>query len=108
MFAGNQNATERLVQNIVPTAGTVRNFYVFLETAPGGTTSWIFTLRIGTPGGTTSNTAVTCTVSGSSQTCSDTTHTQAYTAGQLISVSIFTGSGNPTTSGGQWTAVFAP
>ena len=108
MFAGNQSNTERLVQNIMPTAGTVKNLSVFVETAPGAGNSWVFTLRRGTPGGATSNTAVTCTISGTSQTCSDTTDTATYAAGDLVSVAITVGAGNPTGSGGQWTAVFAP
>lgn len=102
MFAGNQSATERSVQNIMPTAGTVKNFYVFVENAPGGTTSWTLTLRKNNV-----DTAVTCTVMGAGQTCSDTVNTAVFAAGDLISVRE-SSSGSPANSAGQWTAVFAP
>ncbi len=102
MFAGNQSGTERLVQNIMPTGGTVNSFYVFIETAPGGAASWTFTLR---KNGV--DTAVTCTVAGTAQICSDTAHSAAYVAGDLVSVRE-SSAGGPNNSAGQWTAVFQP
>jgi hypothetical protein len=102
MFAGNLSATEVQVQNVVPTNGTVGNFFAFVETAPGGANSWVFTVR---KNGV--NTAVTCTLSGTAQQCGDTTHTIAFNQGDLISVLVTTAT-SPATSHGQWTATFGP
>ncbi len=102
MFAGNQSSTERRVQNIMPIAGTVGNFTVFLETAPSTGSSWTLTLR---KNGV--DTAVTCTVSGTGQTCSDATHTVTFAAGDLVSVRESSVNG-PDGTAGQWTATFTP
>jgi hypothetical protein len=102
MFAGNQSSTERRVQNIMPTAGTVKSFYIFVETAPSVGASWTFTLR---KNGV--DTAVTCTVAGTAQVCSDATHSASFVAGDLISVREAS-TGGPDNSAGQWTAVFQP
>ncbi|HTY43000.1 MAG TPA: hypothetical protein VMH79_14090, partial [Thermoanaerobaculia bacterium] len=102
MFAGNQSSTERLVQNIMPRAGTVEDFYIFIETAPGGTASWTFTLRKNG-----ADTALTCTVSGTNQICSDTTHSVTFAAGDLVSVREASANG-PSNTAGQWTATYQP
>ncbi len=105
MFAGNQNGNENSVQNIMPTAGTIKNLWAFIEAAPGVGSSWTFTIR---KNGV--DTAVACTVTGTgaaNQKCSDTTHSVVFAAGDLISVRE-SSTGAPATGAGQWTAVFAP
>ena len=100
MFASNQSATEKLVQNIMPATGTVASFYFFIDTAPGAGSSWTFFVR---KNGI--DTTITCTISGASQTCSDLTHTASFAAGDLISVREAS-SGTPSNTSGQWTATF--
>ena len=87
-----------------PAPGTVKNMYVFVETAPATGTSWTLTLRRNG-----ADTPVTCTITGngSLRQCSDTTHSEAYVAGDLISIRISSANG-PTGTPGQWTAQFAP
>jgi hypothetical protein len=102
MFGFDANATEAIVQGIMPAAGTLQNFYVFVQTAPGAGASWTLTVRK-----TGAATAVTCTIAGTAQTCSDTTHTAAFAAGDLISVGIAS-SGSPPVTPGRWAAQFVP
>jgi hypothetical protein len=70
------NATETNVQALCPIGGTFKNLFI-LSTAPASGQTLIATLRVNT-----TDTAVTCTVTGTGTTCSDTTHTAACTAGQ--------------------------
>jgi hypothetical protein len=103
MFAADISNIEARVQNIMPTAGTVKNFYAFVENAPGAGASWTFTVRKNG-----ANTALGCQISGAAtQTCSDTTDSVSFVAGDLISV-IVTSAGGPTNARGQWTATFTP
>jgi len=103
LFAGNQSAVESNVQNIMPTAGTVQSFYVFIQNPTLVGASWTLTLR---KNGV--DTAINCTIAGATAlTCSDTTHSVVFVAGDLITVSEAS-TGNPSPTRGQWTAVFAP
>jgi hypothetical protein len=102
MFAANMSLTEPRVQNIFPVSGSLKNFYVALETAPGGGDSWTFVVRRNGV-----DTAVTCTASGSATSCSDLTHSQAFVPGDLISIRILQG-GSAANGRIQWTALFAP
>ncbi len=105
MFSTNQNVNETLVQNVIPAPGTVKNFYVFVETAPVVGRSWSFTVRKNA-----ADTAVTCTIvgDGTLRTCSDTTHAAPFVAGDLIAIRIGASATPPTGTPGQWTAQFAP
>ena len=93
------SSTEAPLQEVLFSAGTVSNLRIYLiGGAPGSGDSYTFTVRRD-PAGVTgpSNTGITCTVSGSSNTeCSDTSHTQAFAAGDAISV-VATDGGNPST-----------
>ncbi len=85
MFATNLNANEAIVQNIIPAAGTVKNFFALVETAPQAGRSWTFTVRKNG-----ADTAVTCTIVGDGvlRTCSDTVNTAAFVSGDLIAIRI--------------------
>jgi len=102
LFATNLNTTELRVQNIIPASGTLKNFFVFIEAAPGGATSWTFSARRNG-----ANTTLTCTISGAATSCSDMTHSAAFVPGDLISVQIIS-SGVPAAARMQWTAQYAP
>ncbi len=105
MFSTNLNSSETVVQNVIPAPGTVKNFYFFVETAPAAGRTWTFTVRKNG-----SNTPVTCTILGNGvlRTCSDTTNSAAFAAGDLISIRISASSPAPSGTPGQWTAQFAP
>jgi hypothetical protein len=102
MFGFDANGTEAIVQSIMPAAGTVQNFFAFVQTAPSTGNSWTLTVRKNA-----ANTLVTCTIAGTAQTCSDTTHTAVFVAGDLISISIVA-SGSPSATPGRWSAQYAP
>jgi hypothetical protein len=75
------STTEGIAQGISPLSGTLSKLYVSVTTAPGVGNTITATLRVNG-----SDTAVTCTISGTSTTASDLTHTAAITAGQPVSV----------------------
>ncbi len=75
------NATDANIQTPMP-ACTVSNLYVTLASAPG---SGSFTFTVLQNGNAT---AVTCVISTSATTCSDTSHSVSFTAGQLISLQL--------------------
>jgi hypothetical protein len=99
-FSDNVDGTESKVQGIIPAAGTVKNLYVLAQQGPGTGNSWTMTVRRNS-----NDTSVTCTISGTSTTCSDTSHTAVFAAGDLFSISV-TGSGGA--KPGVWSAVFGP
>ena len=105
MFATNLNANEAIVQNIIPAAGTVKNFFALVETAPQAGRTWTFTVRKNG-----ADTAVTCTIAGDGvlRTCSDTVNTAAFVSGDLIAIRISASLLAPTNTPAQWTAQFAP
>lgn len=70
------NPTENTVVGICPYAGTFKNLNL-LVSAPASGQTVTATWRVAG-----SDTSVTCTVTGTGTTCSDTTHTAACTAGQ--------------------------
>jgi hypothetical protein len=102
MFTGNSSSTESDVQNILPVNGTFGNFFAYVTAAPSVGNSWVFTVR---KNGVSST--VTCTISGTSQSCSDTTHTLSFTQGDLISIQATTPN-HPSVTSAQWTATFKP
>jgi len=107
MFTAELDTTELAVQNIMPSAGTIKNFFVFVQAAPGAGGSWVITVRKQTPPAASAATAVTCTIAGTAVSCSDLTHTASFAAGDLIAIQV-TPVGAPVASPGQWTAVFGP
>ena len=82
-------------------AGTLANLKIFLSVNPGGGKSWTITVRKNG-----ASTTVTCTVSNPNTTCSDSTHTTAFAAGDLLDV-LIVGSGTPVTARMTWVANFS-
>jgi hypothetical protein len=94
--------SETQVQQIVPVAATLSNFHVRLNGAPGTGDTYTFTVRRNG----VSSTTVTCSISGGSATsCSDTTLSEPFAAGDLLSIMVTVG-GTPTGRAMLWTAQF--
>lgn len=62
-------------------AGTVRNLHCHLKIAPGGVDTVVNTIRVNSAAIVT-----TCTISGASTSCSDTSNTSAVAAGDRLSI----------------------
>lgn len=82
--------TETAQQQIIPDAGTFDNLYVKLAGSPGAGKSYQFTLMVN---GVAS--ALTCTVSDTNTTASDTSNSVSVSAGDLVSLRCVP-SGTPT------------
>src|SRR3990167_1996982 len=76
------SATVTDFEIVMPTGGTLRNLYVEVRTAPGGTEAYQFDLYVN---GALSG--VVCTISGASLTCNDTSNTVAVVAGDNVVLS---------------------
>lgn len=74
--------------SIVRRPGTVRTLYCYLATAPGGSDTAVFTVRKNA-----SDQALTCTITGSAQTCNDTSNTFTVVAGDRLSVKAVSSAG---------------
>jgi hypothetical protein len=100
MFSSGSSATEGHVQQPMPVAGTLNNFYVRIDSALAATNSETYTVRKNAV-----DTALTCTITsvGGAVTCSDTTHSVSFAAGDLISIGT-AHTGVVPTSGARWTA----
>jgi len=68
-----------------PATVTCKNLQVLINTAPGAGTSWTITLRTGAAG-SLSNTALTCTIADTATSCSDTSNSGTWTAGQVATI----------------------
>jgi hypothetical protein len=73
---------------IAPRAGTARNLYCDLGTAPGGADTVVFTARLNA-----ADQATTCTISAANTTCNDTSHTFAVVAGNRLSIKAVSSAG---------------
>ena len=103
----NNNTTEANVQQAIPVAGTISQFYVRTTGDVGDTgDNYTFTIRINGAAGAT---PVTCTIignnTGTQQSCSDLTNSVAVTAGQLFSI-LSTEASSPNGVSVHWTAKF--
>lgn len=67
---------------VLPTAGTVKNLYVKLSSAPGAGTSRVFTVWKNDAAGTT----LTCTIADTATTCSDVTNSFTVVAGDWVQI----------------------
>lgn len=76
-FGLSQSAYEVLANLPIAQSGTFSGLYVTLGSAPGGSASYAFTLRVAG-----ADTAATCTITGSATSCSDTTHSVNISSGQ--------------------------
>lgn len=73
------SATEASAQGSSPATATVANLYVVLGSAPGGSDSVTYTLRLNG-----ADTPITCQISAAAKTCNDTTHSVNVAAGDLL------------------------
>ena len=93
LMAGGDTAstTESTRQEAVLFGGTVSKFRVRLSASAGGSgTSYTFNVR---KNGT--NTGVTCTITATANTCSDTTNTASFVTGDLFSIAAVPSSSQP-------------
>lgn len=74
--------------DLMPFSGTLKNMYAQASAVPGAGTPTAFTLRVNG-----SNTSVTCSA-GSSATCSDTTHSASFSAGNTCDVGVVQSAGD--------------
>lgn len=81
----NHNATENIVDIVVPATGTLRNMYALADGTPSAGQTYVYTLRKNA-----SDSSVTSTTTNAGRTSSDTTNTLSVTAGDVISVKIVT------------------
>ena len=106
LFFSDVDATESSVEQTVPVAATLSQFYVRLSGAPdppplsSSVQSYTFTVHKNGGG-----TLVTCTISESNTTCSDTTNSVAFNAGDTISIESDPSNG-PNGARMHWTARF--
>jgi hypothetical protein len=81
--------SEAPIQEVLLTAGTVSNLRVYMIGGGPGSAgdSYTFTVRRDPAGaaGPTS-TGITCTIANGQTECTDSTHTQAFAAGDAISI----------------------
>jgi hypothetical protein len=88
-------------RTIMTQGGTVRNLFAAVSAAPGASKSWAFTVR---KSGV--DQALTCTISGASQTSnSDTNHTFDVAPGDELEIKVAP-SGTPTTAKAEWAVDF--
>jgi len=92
------SATESVVQVPVQTSGTISNFDARTSATPGAGNTWAFTLRKNG-----ASTAITCSITGASTQCADSSNSVSFAAGDLLTIQIVPTSG-PTASIGRWTA----
>lgn len=72
---------------VVPAAGVIRNLFVKGKTAGGAGKTITFTVHKSSDGGTTwTATTLTCALTGTNTTASDTTHAPAVAAGDLLEI----------------------
>ena len=105
MFNAGVSNAEGEVQQFLPTAGTVSDFYVILNTNPGNGKSYTFVVRWN---GADTPVPVTCTISGTDTTGSDLTNSVDFDAGDLISIMVTPSAAKPTLASMSWTAKFSP
>jgi outer membrane protein assembly factor BamB len=103
MFNSNRSAVESEVQQFMPVAGTVSNFYVNLDGSPGTSRWYTFVVRKNG-----ADTPLTCTIADTDTTGSDLTNSVSFAAGDYISIMSTPSAANPTGRSMLWTAKFSP
>jgi len=97
------NNTSGRNDGLASSAGTIKNLRVRVNTAPGlaaSGKSWTFTVRLNE-----ADSIVTCTISETATSCSDTTNTVAIAAGDRLDMSV-NPAATPTTTDGGWSVTF--
>lgn len=90
---------ENTVWSVATGSMQVSRLHVVTSQAPGTGHSYVVTLRAAA-----GNTSVTCTISNSSNTCSDNTHTALITAGEVYNMMIVADSSAAASPFVQWSA----
>jgi len=103
MFNNDISDTESDVWQSMPVAGTLSNFYVILNAAPGGSKSYTFVVRRDGV-----DTSVTCTILGTNTTGSDLANSVSFAAGNYISIMVTPSDDKPKEEAMSWTATFSP
>jgi hypothetical protein len=101
MFDAGMSATESDIQQPMPVAGTISDFYIILNGSPGNNNSYTFVVRKNG-----ASTTVTCTISDTDTTGSDLTNFVDFDIGDLISI-MATPASSPTARSMHWTAKFS-
>ena len=99
---GAEFASESIARTPMAVSGTLSNFHVGVDGGTAAGKNWILTVRKNG-----ANTSVTCTVVGPATTCSDSTHTASFNAGEDLSISIVA-SGGPGSKPMSWSAKYTP
>lgn len=115
-IVGNQasNTTESNKSLLIPSAGVISNFYMYLGGTPGTGASYTFTIRHSTNGGSSYSAAgspsnMSITISGSSTSGSDLSNTVAVAQGDLVDIQeTESTSPAPTACHGYWAFTFTP
>lgn len=90
-----KNATENLRSQVMPSAGSIKNLYVNINTAPGvGKTRTFTVFKNGVA------TTLLVVISGTNTSGNDTTHTVSYAAGDTISMECKADTSSASTKGG--------
>lgn len=98
--AGGANATEVNRGAMMSTSYVLKNFYCAVDTAPGATASYTFTVR-----SALANTTLTAQITGAGVvSANDLTHTPNSTAGDWLTVNAVS-AGAPTATPAQWSFV---
>ena len=93
---------------IVPASGVIKNLRVWMSAAQGAGDTCAFYVRTGTdPTATPTNTALTCSVVDTAQSCTDLVNTPSVTAGQGIEF-YFDEQGGTCVAGFTWTFELTP
>jgi len=98
-FQDGASTTKSTITQRMPTAGTLSQLGVTLGVSPGPSNSYTMTVEI-------NNTAssVTCSINSNSSTCTDTSHTVAFAAGDTLTLRI-TPNSSPSVTSVRWTAL---
>lgn len=103
--------TSQALAGLSAISGVLSNLNVAVNVAPGVGQTVIATLYTGTYG-TLASTTLTCTISGASKSCSDSSDTATIVAGQAWAIQLVTSSGAASTTGQsfstQLTALYPP
>lgn len=83
-IGGGDLSTTQTDMQVAMGARRLGRLRAYFSTAPGGTDTVTATLVSGTCGSSMSNTAVTCTATGSAKTCTDMTNVASITQGQCV------------------------
>jgi len=76
---------------LLPASGTLSNLVTAFQGPPGGSGTYTVTVR-----NSFSDTALTCIVTSANSGCSDTSHTNSFSLGQILSIKVVSSTGSAT------------